>query len=325
MTLRPSYVSVIDPISPAIERVRTVLFRPFDLGKWFVIGFCAWLAQLGTKGGGGNGGGGGGRRGVHRDSVGAEVSRAFHEARDFVVANLDWMIPVAIFIFVVIVAVMLLITWLSSRGRFMFLYCVAQNKAEVKNPWHLFREHGNSLFVFRVVLGLVTGVIALTFLVGGGAIILVSIASFGFNVFSILGIIACVLLFVAAMIVLGLVGKFTKDFVVPIMYLRTASCAEGWRVLLDLLAFNKARFFLYVLFQIVIGLAIGAVVVATVCITCCCACCLFLLPYIGTVALLPILVFDLSYTLYYLAQYGTEFNVFAPEPDVASPAGRPLA
>lgn len=325
MTLRPSYVSVIDPISPAIERVRTVLFRPFDLGKWFVIGFCAWLAQLGTKGGGGNGGGGGGGRGVHHQNVGAEVSRAFHEARDFVVANLDWMIPVAIFIFVVIVAVMLLITWLSSRGRFMFLYCVAQNKAEVKNPWHLFREHGNSLFVFRVVLGLVTGVIALTFLVGGGAIILVSIASFGFNVFSILGIIACVLLFVAAMIVLGLVGKFTKDFVVPIMYLRTASCAEGWRVLLDLLAFNKARFFLYVLFQIVIGLAIGAVVVATVCITCCCACCLFLLPYIGTVALLPILVFDLSYTLYYLAQYGTEFNVFAPEPDVASPAGRPLA
>ena len=33
------HVSVIDPISPAIERVRTVLFRPFDLGRWFIIGF----------------------------------------------------------------------------------------------------------------------------------------------------------------------------------------------------------------------------------------------------------------------------------------------
>ena len=49
MNARPAYVSVIDPIGPAIERVRTVLFRPFDLGKWLVIGFSAWLAQYGRE------------------------------------------------------------------------------------------------------------------------------------------------------------------------------------------------------------------------------------------------------------------------------------
>jgi molecular chaperone DnaJ len=27
--------------------VKRVLFQPFDLGKWFVIGFAAWLAHLG--------------------------------------------------------------------------------------------------------------------------------------------------------------------------------------------------------------------------------------------------------------------------------------
>ena len=48
-------VSVIDPVTPAIDRVKLILFRPFDLGKWFVIGFCAWLAYLGTGGGGGGG------------------------------------------------------------------------------------------------------------------------------------------------------------------------------------------------------------------------------------------------------------------------------
>ena len=47
------YVSVVEPLSPAIDWVKTVLFRPFDLGKWFVIGFCAWLAQLGKSPGGG--------------------------------------------------------------------------------------------------------------------------------------------------------------------------------------------------------------------------------------------------------------------------------
>ena len=43
---RPSKVSVIDPISQAIDWVKIMLFKPFDLGKWFVIGFCAWLAYL---------------------------------------------------------------------------------------------------------------------------------------------------------------------------------------------------------------------------------------------------------------------------------------
>jgi hypothetical protein len=53
---QPNRVSVIDPITPAIDRVKLILFRPFDMGKWFVIGFCAWLAYLGGGGGGGGGG-----------------------------------------------------------------------------------------------------------------------------------------------------------------------------------------------------------------------------------------------------------------------------
>ena len=47
------HVSVIDPINPAIERVKALLFAPFDLGRWFIIGFCAWLAQLSRYNGGG--------------------------------------------------------------------------------------------------------------------------------------------------------------------------------------------------------------------------------------------------------------------------------
>ena len=46
-------ISVTEPVSPALERVKTMLFKPFDLGKWFTIGFCAWLAFLGKGGGGG--------------------------------------------------------------------------------------------------------------------------------------------------------------------------------------------------------------------------------------------------------------------------------
>ena len=50
------------------------------------------------------------------------------------------------------------------------------------------------------------------------------------------------------------------------------------------------------------------------CCTCCCAACLFALPYVGTVILLPVHVFIRSYSLYYLAQYGRELDVFEPSP-----------
>ena len=322
MTTRASYVSVIDPVSTALERVKTILFRPFDLGKWFTIGFCAWLAELG-KGGGGGGGGGGGPRGS--GDIGREISRAAEDVGDFVAANLDWIIPVGIAVLALIIGLWLLLVWLSSRGRFMFLDCVAHNKAEVKNPWNQFREHGNRLFGFRIALGIIGFLTGILFLALCGIVVFLAATSFGWNVLSISGIVACGLLFFATMIVFGLIGKFTTDFAVPIMYRHTSSPVEAWRALLDVLTANKARFFLYILFQMVIGITIGVIVMATVCVTCCCAGCLFAIPYIGTVALLPVHVFTRSYSLYYLAQYGLEFDVFPSETGTTTPAGGPVA
>lgn len=65
--------------------------------------------------------------------------------------------------------------------------------------------------------------------------------------------------------------------------------------------------------------------VGAACVTCCCACCLFAIPYIGTVVLLPIHVFTRSYSLYYLAQYGAEFEVIAAEPVTPAPGDVPPA
>jgi hypothetical protein len=50
MTAQPQYISVTLPVGQAMERVKRTLFQPFDLGKWFTIGFCAWLAGLGQRG-----------------------------------------------------------------------------------------------------------------------------------------------------------------------------------------------------------------------------------------------------------------------------------
>jgi len=299
-------VSVLDPVEEALERVKLILFEPFDLGKWFVVGFCAWLAYLGQ-----GGGGGGSNFQLPR---GHGPGGSIEPVKDFVLANLFWIIPTVIFVLTVAILIGLLVVWLSSRGRFMFLHCAALNRAEVKVPWAKYHREGNSLFLFRVVVGLIyfAAMIILIALLVAFIVIPASRSSLsGISVALVLSIFLPVLFVVV--IVFALISKFTKDFVVPIMYLRTSSCVEAWREFLGILSVNKCRFLLYILFQIVIALAVAVIVVAASCVTCCCACCILAIPYIGTVLFLPVLIFKRAYSLFYFRQYGAQFDVFVPE------------
>ena len=307
MTNEPQHIGVIDPINPAIKRVKQMLFKPFDLARWFNIGFCAWLAYL-FSGGFPNFYRGQHDGGIHPGAV-------LGQAKEFVLNNIVWVLPLIIGGGVLIIALALVVAWIRSRGEFMFLHCVAMNKDEVESPWHKFREHANSLFLFRIVLGIigvvVTGMFILPIIL---LIVLVAAKSGdGLNLMLVASIVLLVLLFFVVIICLMLVRKFTIDFVVPIMFLRTTSCVEGWREFLQLLGGRKGAFALYVLFQIVIAMAISVIVIAAICLTCCCACCVMMIPYLGTVLLLPILVFERAYSVYYLRQFGPQFDVFAGE------------
>lgn len=305
---RPNKVSVIDPISPAVERVKLMLFKPFDLGKWFTVGFCAWLAYLGS-------GGNGGFRwhqpcSSNRQNVNA--AECIDSMKEYFLGNLYWIIPVAAIVMILGIAIGLLFVWLDSRGKFMFLHCVAANKSEVKVPWSKFKKHGNSLFLFRIVLGLLGLAVVAVPILGMFVLIIMMVAEAATVVVFVPITIILGLLVIVFAIVLSLARKFTFDFVVPIMFLQTASCIAGWREFLKILSVNKARLALYVLFQVVITIVIGTIVFIGFCVGCCLCCVslLLLIPYIGTVILLPIFIFKQSYTLYYLRQYGPRFDVF---------------
>jgi len=298
-------VSVTLPLSQALARVKRMLFQPFDPGKWFVIGFCAWLASLGEGGfhGGYNGGGP-----VRRGGV-ANVQHGYEQARDFVLQNLWWIVPVAVTIMVLGLAIWLVLIWLSSRGQFMFLHCVALDKAEVRVPWHKYVREANSLFLFRLVLGVGTAFILLPIIAGIVFFVVGMVGGGAATVVGILGAVGLGGLAMLSSIVCFVIGKFTRDFVVPIQFARGMNCVEGWRVLLGLLRGNIPAFVLYLLFQIVLAVAIFAMIMVIVLITCCIAGCLLAIPYLGTVLLLPVLVFKRAYSLYYLAQFGREYEV----------------
>jgi hypothetical protein len=306
--LRPENISVIDPINPAIDRIKLMLFQPFDLARWFVIGFCAWLANLGH---GGTSGPSNFRYQTHQNP---------HVVKEYIQNNIEWLIPTGMFIIFLGIVIWLVVLWLSSRGKFMFLHCVARNKAEVKVPWSEFSRHATSLFLFRIVVGAILfASVAIPILMTAGFII-TSTAVGMQNVTALFGVVMIILYVFVVAIVYLLIKKFTTDFVVPIMFLRTTSCIAAWREFIRILSVNKGRFTLYILFQIAIAIVIGIIIPALLCIGVCCLCglgLLILIPYIGTVILLPIPMFVRSYSVYYLQQFGLQYDVFRSETENA--------
>jgi len=302
-------VSVVEPVGKAFDWTLQVLFRPLDPGKWFTIGFCAWLAFFGESGGGFHfpGGGGRGGRGGGPGGVRAEVERAY----DYLMTNLYWILPVVVVLILVTIAFMVLFTWLSSRGKFMFLHCVAQNKAEVRAPWSQYGQLGDSLFRLRVVLALLC-LAAILPVLGLAAYALFRLFMHSKpDVGLVLLLVGSLLLFLLLAIAFWLVKRIIEDFLIPIMYAREFLWREGCREAVSLISANLGIFVLYFLFQIVLGMATGIIVVAVILFTCCIAGCLMLIPYIGTVLLLPVLVFYRAYSAFFLARFGPQYDVFA--------------
>ncbi len=312
--ITPRDISVTAPFGQALGGVKKVLFQPFDVAKWFVIGFCAWLAYLGEGGfhGGFNYGGGGHGHG------GTNLQAEFEHARTYVVNNLGWILPLAITLVLVGLAIGLVVLWLSSRGRFMFLHCVALNTAEVAVPWRKYAKPANSLFLFRIVLALLGLVTVLPAIVGVVLIIARMVIRQTATVGGVAGAAGLVLGLMLLGVAFWVVERLLRDFVVPVQYLRGAGCMAAWREVGALVRSDLLHFVLYLLFRIALGIGIAVALIIVVLATCCCAGCLFALPYLGTVLLLPVLVLERSYSIYFLAQYGPEYSVFPVPPSHGS-------
>ena len=320
-TLPTCQISVLEPVGAAIEKTKEILFQPFDLSKWFALGFCAWLALLGD---GGGGGGGRFNIGNQRGGAGLNFQHELHNLKEGVLNNLPVIITVGIMVFLVVLVLTFLFMWLKSRGQFMFLHGVAQNVGEVVNPWNRYARQANSLFLFKIVLWLIGFAISLALIIPL-IFIFITFAETDFKIFAAAGIVRTVFFvmgIICLCIVMGIIKTLTTDFVVPIMYLEGCTVTRGWKRFWSLARCHKGTFVLFLLCLFVIHIVLGMIVCAVV-LAACCMCCvgiIFLIPYIGTVAMLPIPVWRRAYSALFLAQFGPDFDVFAKASPVVVPS-----
>ena len=298
-------IEYFEPLSRAWNRMKIALFKPFDLTKWFVIGFSAFLAGL-TEGNGGNG----------TSRIGDDWSfREFIEfpnrAWDWLMDNPGWFIAIGAIV-VVLIAVGITFTWLSSRGMFMFLDNVARDKAEVAKPWKQYKKEGNSLFLWRLVFGLICFalfIIFFTFFFSTGAFIY---RESDFRHIPVSFLVGMGLLFFFMIIIIGYISMFLKSFVVPIMYKNHIKTTQAWSRFLSLFGQHAFHFMLFGIFVFLLTIMFVILIIVAGLLTCCIGIILLIIPYIGTVVSLPVWYTLRAFSLEYLAQFGPEYDVFPP-------------
>lgn len=291
-------IGYITPLERAWDRIGTVLLRPFDPVKWLVIGFAAWLAGLA--------GNFGAAFGWNGDDAGLADLGRLGDGGDWLAWA--WAIPLAVVVLMVVLAIVVLLFWLSSRAKFIFLDNVVRDEAAVAAPWTRYRRLGDSLFLWRLAFAAVTlvAMLAAVLVLLGPAVLLA--ADDALHGLSFVGI----FLGAGILLLLGLAAGFVllllDSFVVPIMYRFDLTATEAWRAFLPWFKARPGAFVLYALLLV----AIAIPVMLAYSIVCVLTCCLAALPYVGTVVLLPVWVGYRAFSVEFLAQMHTDFDLFRP-------------
>ncbi|MFC1590544.1 hypothetical protein ACFL42_03540 [Candidatus Omnitrophota bacterium] len=289
-------------ISKSVDRTMLILFRPFNLKKWLLLLFIAYMAGA-IGGGNGSGGGRGGgtppkeaeaqeERSIFNeysskesDKAPAPAVNAPAEEKSGALAGLlpgpsaDKQPPSAGFLVLVITPIVILIfglvvllTWLSARFRFIWYDSMVKNDASVKGPFIQYKTEGDSLFRFFLLLLLVT-LLALG-VIGVWAFFTGSVSGiFGAGTQPSIDVIYKV--FILPIIALGVViitlvvfTVFIDDFVVTIMAMDRSLFLPAWRKFLEIFRQNRKDFILYLLVLLGLGILSGviALIIAIVCI-----------------------------------------------------------
>jgi hypothetical protein len=299
-------VEYMKPLARGWDRMKKALFEPVDLRKWFTVGFTAFLAGLIEWRGGAH------SKWTRRfDGRGWEdVLRFPSEAREWLMDNPFW----AALILAGVAAIAILavvLTWLSSRGNFMFLDNVAHNRARIAEPWHEHRSLGNSLFAWRLALGFADFAVVVGYVLycllslsaayengRPGESLLMSALAMG------LGLLALAL-------VSGYVSLFLDDFVSAIMMKRRVTTGPAAGIFWDAFKARPLPFLAYGLIVFCLKIATAFLVVIVGLFTCCAGFLLLAIPYVNSVLLLPVSYAFRAFSLEFLAQFGKDFDCFS--------------
>jgi hypothetical protein len=291
-------IEIIAPFQAALEWMKAMLFRPFDIAKWLTIAFAAFIA--GNPGGGGGNFSRLGRFGNGDWKYRSETHGNF--------ANWDatpWIIAGIAAVVLLVIVLTVVWMWVSSRGKFVFTDCIVKNRGAIAEPWREYRREGNSYFLFSLAIAFCAFVIVA---IAGLFIWLCFFRMHGDDagpgtVIGVIALIVIALIWIVFAVFFGVVSAF----MVPVMYRRRCFAREAFVDVAKLIGRNPGPFVLFVLFGIALVLGVAVIGTMVACVTCC----IGGLPYISTVLLLPAIVWLATFKLLFIRQFGDQYDVWA--------------
>lgn len=308
-------MDVTGSLGPAWDRMKLVLFQPFDVVKWLALGLMVFIEMLGQAGGGNYnfnspGGSGSGSPGSGRTSP-ADFADLIDEGLAWVGDNLELVLGIGIPVFGLFVALYVLLLWLSSRGMLMFVRAVARNDARVGENWRATRYLVGSLWKVRLVVEAINWLVVVGGILGLFYVLYRLLrrneTEWTAYVFELAPL---VLAWMVVALVPGLVASVIRNFVAPTMLQFQESCGESFGRFVPVLKANVGPvilfLFLRMLFHVVFGFANMLITLFT--------CCIGGLPVINQAITAPFHVFDRAWSMYTLRSLGPDWDLFR-EPD----------
>ncbi len=275
-------------ITKSVDRTGLILFKPFSAKKWLKLLLIAFLA--GALPGGGLGSGGG------RDSekkaqaspsivqtqtvsnetvsaasdIPADHSKQSKDKADEMieaVAAKVMSLPPALMAAVIIGAVLLfvalivLMMWLGSRFRFVWLEAMVGNSDAIREPFHRYKKEGDSLFKVWLAVG-AGSLIFIGILIAWVVVTLISVNFFkGGEVAktggAITSLIVAFVIFFVAMIALSIWSVVVDHFVTVIMTADRLTFRPAWQKFWGIYQENKKDLWLYLLVAIGLGIVVS--------------------------------------------------------------------
>ena len=299
---------VAPPLEQAWARMVRVTFRPWELRRWLAVAFMLFLATLGVS--------------LARMSHGLSHFLPLHRLLrqpypdeplvGFLSRTGGYYIALGTGALAIGLVLYAIVTFFTCRGRFMVFYAAIHNDTGIRRAWNQHARAANQTWRFLLAITVLFWLFNVAAAAIGMLVVWPDIRAetLGDRAYwtTIVGI--CTIPIVWLLYLKALV--ITADFIIPMMIARSLGPWRAWWIwLADFLTHHMWAIVLFYLIRMVLGSVAGSLGLLTCCLTCSIAG----WPYLQSLVLLPVLLFDRLYAAYFVEQFGPEWVMFPTHDD----------
>ncbi len=247
------------PVTTAFEKMKKLLFEPFDVGLWIKLVIITFFVGSGSG----------------LSSPGNTLQYTMNRADLSNLPSYDYnhllsdttLLTIILVVILVVVAVWLLFSYLRGVFSFVLVDSLTTGNVRIVQPFKDNMRRGFKAFLFNVaasiislaVLGVFIAIMVLALLSAIGTGNISSLSTAGLLIF-ILVLFLGIMAFISFSILMGLIVGFFYDFGVPLMYFKGMGLRQAIRSVVAMVRKDPLEFLVYVIMRWVLEMAVALVV-----------------------------------------------------------------